>query len=109
MDHVLEAVGACAPIKTAIAIARKGGTVTLIGNISPAIELPLQQVVTRQLRLQGSCAIAGEYPLVLDMMARKKIDVRSIISKIVPLSEGQTWLTKLYNREDNLLKIVMIP
>ncbi|MDR1175074.1 MAG: galactitol-1-phosphate 5-dehydrogenase [Treponema sp.] len=108
-DRVFEAVGATAPIQTAISIVRKGGSVTLIGNVSPAIELPLQSVVTRQINLIGSCAISGEYPLVLDMIARKKIDAASLISKEAPLSEGQIWFDKLYNREDNLLKVVLIP
>jgi (R,R)-butanediol dehydrogenase/meso-butanediol dehydrogenase/diacetyl reductase/L-iditol 2-dehydrogenase len=109
VDRVFEAVGATAPIQTALAIVRKGGSVTLIGNVSPKIELPLQSVVTRQISLFGSCAIAGEYPLVLDLMARKKINVESLISRKAPLSEGQIWFDKLYNREDNLLKVVLIP
>jgi (R,R)-butanediol dehydrogenase/meso-butanediol dehydrogenase/diacetyl reductase/L-iditol 2-dehydrogenase len=108
-DRVFEAVGATAPVQTAVAITRKGGSVTLIGNVSPKIELPLQSVVTRQIRLQGSCAIAGEYPIALDLMARKKIDVRSLISRAAPLSEGQIWFDKLYKREDNLLKVELIP
>jgi (R,R)-butanediol dehydrogenase/meso-butanediol dehydrogenase/diacetyl reductase/L-iditol 2-dehydrogenase len=109
IDRVFEAVGATSPVQTAISIVRKGGTVTLIGNVSAKIEIPLQSVVTRQVRLQGSCAIAGEYPIALDLMARKKINVSSLISKSAPLSEGQIWFDKLYNREDNLLKVVLIP
>lgn len=109
IDRVFEAAGAAAPIKTAVSIVRKGGSVTLIGNLSPVIELPLQSVVTRQVRLQGSCAIAGEYPIALDLMARKRINVRSLISKTAPLSEGQLWFDKLYNRDDNLLKVVLLP
>jgi threonine dehydrogenase-like Zn-dependent dehydrogenase len=109
VDCAIEAVGATAPINTAISITRKGGSVTLIGNVSPKVEIPLQSVVTRQIRLQGSCAIAGEYPVVLDMMARKKFDASSIISKVAPLSEGDMWMKKLYNREDNLLKVVLKP
>ena len=109
IDRVFEAVGASSPVQTAISIVRKGGSVTLIGNISEKIEIPLQSVVTRQIRLQGSCAIAGEYPIALDLMAKRKIDVRSLISKIAPLSEGQIWFDKLYNREDNLLKVILLP
>jgi (R,R)-butanediol dehydrogenase/meso-butanediol dehydrogenase/diacetyl reductase/L-iditol 2-dehydrogenase len=108
-DRVFEAVGASAPIQTALGLVRKGGSVTLIGNVSPKIELPLQSVVTRQISLFGSCAIAGEYPLVLDLIARKKINAESLISEKRPLSEGQIWFDKLYNREDNLLKVVLIP
>ncbi|HCS35772.1 MAG TPA: galactitol-1-phosphate 5-dehydrogenase, partial [Sphaerochaeta sp.] len=98
-----------APIKTAISIVRKGGSVTLIGNVSPMIELPLQPVVTRQITLYGSCAMAGEYPLVLDLMARKKIDVMPLVSARAPLSEGQQWFERLYAREAGLLKVVLEP
>lgn len=106
---VYEAVGASSPINTAISLVRKGGTVVLVGNITPTIELPLQSVVTRQIRLQGSCAINGEYPAVLKMMADKKLDVTDLISKVAPLNEGKIWFDKLYNREDNLLKVVLVP
>lgn len=109
VDHAFEAVGATGPIQTAIAIVRKGGAVILIGNLHPKVEIPLQSVVSRQIRLHGSCAIAGEYPIALDLMARGKIDVRPIISKIAPLSEGPLWFDKLYRREDKLLKVVLLP
>jgi (R,R)-butanediol dehydrogenase/meso-butanediol dehydrogenase/diacetyl reductase/L-iditol 2-dehydrogenase len=109
VDRAIEAVGASAPIRTAISIVRKGGSITLVGNISPSVDLPLQAIVTRELRLQGSCAIAGEYPIALDLMARKKIDVKPLISAKAPLSEGDAWMNKLYNREGNLLKVVLLP
>ena len=35
-------VGATSPIKMAVASVRKGGTVTLVGNLSPTIDFPLQ-------------------------------------------------------------------
>ena len=108
-DRVIEAVGSSAPINTAISIVRKGGSVTLVGNISPSVEIPLQAVVSRELSLKGSCAISGEYPLALDLMARKKIDVKALISATAPLSEGEAWMNKLYNREGNLLKVVLLP
>ena len=108
-DRGFEAVGATAPIKTAIAATRKGGSVTLIGNVSPNVEIPLQSVVTRQISLLGSCATAGEYPLVLDLLARRKIDARSIISAIAPLSEGASWFARLHAREKGLLKVVLEP
>ncbi|MFZ3109601.1 MAG: galactitol-1-phosphate 5-dehydrogenase, partial [Rectinemataceae bacterium] len=96
-------------IATAIGAARKGGSVTLIGNVSPKVEIPLQAVVTRQLTLFGSCAMAGEYPLVLDLLARGIIDAGSIISATAPLSEGASWFARLYAREKGLLKVVLVP
>jgi len=108
-DRSFEAVGATLPIGTAIASTRKGGSVTLIGNVSPKVEIPLQAVVTRQISLLGSCATAGEYPLVLDLLARGRIDAKSIVSAIAPLSEGASWFARLHAREKGLLKVVLEP
>jgi L-iditol 2-dehydrogenase len=108
-DAVLEAVGSTAPIQTAIAAVRKGGTVTLIGNVSPTIELPLQQVVSRQIRLQGSCASAGEYPTCIDLMARGAIRVDDLISACTPLEGAAGWFDRLYRREPNLMKVIVQP
>jgi L-iditol 2-dehydrogenase len=109
VDVAFEAVGATAPIATAIACLRKGGSLTLIGNASPKVELPLQEVVTRQIAIRGSCAIAGEYRIALDLMARGKVDARAIVSAVAPLSEGAGWFGRLYAREAGLLKVVLEP
>ena len=109
VDRVFEVVGATESIKTAVSIVRKGGSVTLVGNARPNVEIPLQAVVSRQISLQGSCAICGEYEMALDLMARKKVNVKALLSATAPLSEGELWMNKLYNREGNLLKVVLIP
>ncbi len=108
-DVVWEAVGATDPIHTAIACVRKGGTVTLIGNIRPTIDLPLQSVVTREVRLQGSCASAGEYPACIALMARGAIDVSPMLTAKAPLEDGARWFERLYAHEPNLMKIVLEP
>jgi L-iditol 2-dehydrogenase len=108
-DAVLEAVGSTAPIRTAIDAVRKGGTVTLIGNFSANIELPLQLVVTRQIRLQGSCASAGEYPKCIELMASGAIRVDSLISARTPLEDAASWFDRLYRHEPNLMKVIVQP
>jgi L-iditol 2-dehydrogenase len=108
-DAVLEAVGSTAPIQTAIAAVRKGGVVTLIGNFSATIELPLQQVVTRQIRLQGSCASAGEYPKCIELMASGAIRVDNLISACTPLEDAAAWFDRLYRHEPNLMKVIVQP
>ena len=108
-DVAIECVGATDPVRTAIAGVRKGGAVTLVGNVAPDIDLPLQSVVTRQIRLQGSCASNGEYPACIDMMARGAITVDRLISAVVPLEEGPSWFDRLYRHEPNLMKIILRP
>ena len=108
-DVAFEVVGVPDAVKTAIDSVRKGATVTLVGNLSPTAEIPLQAIVTQQIRLQGSCAICGEYPAVLDMIARKEVNVDAILSAEAPLSEGADWFRRLYNKEPGLIKVVLIP
>ncbi len=108
-DVAFEVVGISATVKTAIHCVRKGATVTLVGNLSTTVEIPLQDVVTRQLRLQGSCSICGEYPAVLDMIARKEVNVDAILSAEAPLSEGAEWFQRLYNKEPGLIKVILKP
>ena len=108
-DVAFEVVGISDTVKTAIDSVRKGATVTLVGNLSPTAEIPLQAVVIQQLRLQGSCGICGEYPAVLDMIARKEVNVDAILSAEAPLSEGAEWFHRLYNKEAGLIKVVLKP
>jgi L-iditol 2-dehydrogenase len=104
-----EAVGATPTVQTAIQCVRKGGTVTLVGNVSPAVELPLQAVVTRELTLHGSCASSGEYPECIDLIASGAVDVTPLLSATTSLNEAPRWFERLYAREPGLMKVVVKP
>jgi len=108
-DVALECVGLSSTVNLAIEGVRKGGAVTLVGNIAPAVELGLQSVVTRQIRLQGSCASSGEYPTCIELMSRGAIQVGPLLSAIAPLEEGAEWFRRLYAKEPGLLKVVLRP
>jgi L-iditol 2-dehydrogenase len=109
VDLAYEAVGRSETVNVAIDCTQKGGTVTLIGNIQPEVTLPLQKVVTRQLRLQGSCASAGEYPQAIELIAGGELEVDPLITAIAPLEEGPRWFARLHAREPNLMKVILTP
>jgi L-iditol 2-dehydrogenase len=109
VDAAFEVVGLPATVKTAIEAVRKGGSITLVGNLKPQVELPLQAVVTRELTLIGTCASAGEYPACLDLIASGKINVTDFISATPPLEEGAEWFERLYAGEKGLMKVLLKP
>jgi L-iditol 2-dehydrogenase len=109
VDIAFEAVGRDQTISTAIDCVRKGGTVTLIGNVTPEVRLPLQKVVSRQLRLQGTAASCGEYPQAIELIANGTIQVKPLITATAPLQEGPQWFERLYRGEPGLMKIVLTP
>jgi L-iditol 2-dehydrogenase len=106
-DVAVEAVGTEATVQTAIGALRKGGALTLVGNLTPSVAFPLQAVVTRQLTLAGSCSSAGEYPACLDLLGRRAIKTEALMSATPPLAEGAAWFKRLYDKEPGLLKVVL--
>jgi L-iditol 2-dehydrogenase len=109
VDAVIEAVGHAKTILAAIDAVRKGGRISLVGNLAQELPLPLQKIVVRQIRLQGSCASSGEYPLAIELIAAGKIQVKPLITAIAPLEEGPAWFERLYNHEPNLMKVILSP
>ncbi len=108
-DVAFEVVGIAPTLRTAIASLKKGGTLTLVGNLSPSVDFPLQAVVTRQLTLNGSCSSAGEYPACLELISSGRADIESFISAVAPMSEGADWFKRLYAGERGLMKVILQP
>ena len=108
-DRAFEAVGITTTIETAVATLRKGGSLTLVGNLSPVVEIPLQKIVAYEISLYGSCASQGEYPACLDMIANGAIIVDQIISAVAPLEDGVSWFKRLYDCDPGLLKVILVP
>ncbi len=109
VDVVVEAVGITPAIYSAIDCVKKGGSVILVGNVTPKVTIPLQKVVSRQIRLQGSCASSGEYPRAIELMSKGEVRVKPLITAIAPLADGPRWFERLHAREPNLMKVVLEP
>ncbi len=108
-DATFEVVGAAAPLDLAIRTARKGGQVILIGNLQPNTPFPLQEVVTRQLTIRGSCSCAGEYPEAIRRIQDGSINVKPLLSAVAKLADGADWFARLYDNKEGLLKVVLTP
>ena len=100
-DVSFEAVGMSVTVDLALRCLRKGGAATLVGNVSPKIEFPLQVAVTRELSIYGSCASRGEYTACLDMLARG--DLKAEPSS-APQGPAGARLERLYRGEPGLLQ-----
>jgi L-iditol 2-dehydrogenase len=108
-DVAFEVAGVGDTVAAAIRSVRKGGTVVLIGNLAPAVDLPLQTVVTREIAVLGSCGSNGEIPECIDLLARGAIDVDPIISLKAPLEAGPDLFARLYGGDRSLMKVILEP
>ena len=108
-DCSFEAVGHTLPLATAIGCVRKGGRVGLIGNLSAKTEFPLQQVVTREITLFGSCASAGEFAEAVRLIGDGKVSIDPLITDRGGLEEGPDLFDRLYRNEPGHLKVILTP
>jgi L-iditol 2-dehydrogenase len=109
VDVAFEAVGITATVDLAVRALRRGGVATLVGNVTPKIDFPLQIAVTRELTVLGSCASRGEYPACIDMLSRGVLNPLPLIGAVAPLSQGAEWFARLQRKEPGLLKVILQP
>ncbi len=109
VDVSFEAAGMEKSVNLAIDCTRSGGTVVLVGNSSKTVSFPVQKVVTKQLTIQGSCAIRGEYETVLDFISRGMISVNDTITAVAPLKDGAEWFSRLKNNQAGPGKVILVP
>ncbi|EEY68512.1 sorbitol dehydrogenase, putative [Phytophthora infestans T30-4] len=89
-DVVIDASGAEPCIQTAIYVARSGGTFTQGGMGKTDIMFPIGIMCGKELLVTGSFRYsAGDYQLALDMVASGQLNVKGLISKIVPFEEAK--------------------
>lgn len=105
-DAVLEAVGIQPTINTALAITRKGGALTLIGNVAPRVEMGLQEIVTREISIYGVCASNGEYADCVELVASGRINVAPMISEYAHVEDGQAVFDRLYRGAEANIRTV---
>lgn len=108
-DIAMEVVGAAPTLEKAVKAVRKGGRVGLVGNVVAEVPLALQWVVTREISLIGSCAAAGECTEALDAIAAGEIQVKPLISAVVPLEEGADYFRRSREGKEGLLKVLLKP
>lgn len=108
-DIAMEVVGIDPTIQLAVRSVRKGGKVGAVGNLKAMVQFPLQDIVTREITVYGSCASSGEYAEALAAVADGSINVKALTSATASIADGQEWFNKLYNREGDLLKVILHP
>lgn len=108
-DAAFDVIGLEGTVGLCIRHLRDGGALGLIGNVQKQIAFPLQDVVTREIRLSGSYGSAREYDRCLQTIADREITVSDMVSAVAPMSEGNGWFQRLHDPAQGLLKVVLVP
>jgi len=85
-DAVLVCARGGRVLNQAIEMVRHGGTISLTGFMRP-VETDAALLVAKRLTVRGH--IGGSIIAALNLMANKSVDVRPLISEIMPLADVQ--------------------
>jgi L-idonate 5-dehydrogenase len=68
---------------------KRGGTIVQIGSIGSEVELPANLIMAKELRYMGSFRYGDIYPLSMDLLTSRRVDVRPLVSATFPRAESR--------------------
>ncbi|MBS7614486.1 galactitol-1-phosphate 5-dehydrogenase [Candidatus Bathyarchaeota archaeon] len=107
-DVVFEAVGLEATVQQGLRMLGIGGKLTIIGMLSKNMSLDVLSIVTRELQIRGSYAYAqDDFRRAFNYLCNRKIDVKRLITNVMPLEKVKEGFEMLSEKRGNVLKIIL--
>lgn len=107
-DVSIEAVGVKPTVEQALSALKEQGTCVWIGNSAKMVEINMQDVVTRELKIFGSYIYTHEeFGEVIEFIQKNKLDLSQVISKKVPLEQAATMFQELAEHSEKYLKCIV--
>jgi L-iditol 2-dehydrogenase len=109
-DLVFEAVGTADGSRTAVELARRGGTVVLEGISGQAGGIDADAVVLGHLRVQGVFgASRNAWRWVIELFKLGLLDTKPLVTHSFPLEQYDTAFTTLTDRTGEAIKVQLTP
>jgi L-iditol 2-dehydrogenase len=109
-DFVFEATGTVDGARSAVELARRGGTVVLEGISGQPGGIDADAVVLGHLRIQGVFgASRNAWRWVTDLFAARLLDTEPLVSRSFPLEEHAAAFAALTDRAGDALKVQLRP
>jgi L-iditol 2-dehydrogenase len=108
VDVAFEAVGATPTVQQAMSALRFNGTAVWIGNSAKMININMQEIVTRELKVFGTFLYTfKEFEEVVNILNSGKLNVDPMISLEVPLEKGIDLFVQLAKDPGPMIKVVL--
>jgi threonine dehydrogenase-like Zn-dependent dehydrogenase len=86
-DLVIETTGAPDPTSEAFTVVKRGGTILVLGICEEPVEADFMRGVLNELKVVFSYLGYEEFPEAIELISNSSIDVKPLISKIIPLDK----------------------
>lgn len=109
IDFSIEAVGIAPTAKNSLECLKIGGTAIWIGNAQKIIEVNMQNIVTKELKIKGNYVYDLDgFADSLRLLSERKINIKPLITHSYKLEDGvQAFKDLENNREGKMLKVML--
>lgn len=105
-DAVIDASGAEPSIQTSLHVVRRGGTYVQGGMGRADITFPIMALCLKEVTAKGSFRYgSGDYKLAVELVAAGKVDVKRLVSGVVPFREAEDAFKKV--KEGEVIKMLI--
>jgi len=106
VDTSFEAVGSNVTFTQALEYTRKGGNVVVVGVFEkPETEFNIMNIVNKELNVFGSLVYRWDYPKAIKLIENKKVNVKDMVSDVIPLERIKEGFERMLKREKGVIKI----
>jgi 2-desacetyl-2-hydroxyethyl bacteriochlorophyllide A dehydrogenase len=111
VDVAMEFVGVGKTFEQAIASIRRGGKVVLGGVGTDVVGLSMREMTAKEAVIYGVQAFVAhrEYPVLLEMVRKKQLNAKRIVTHRVKLADVNRGLDILRTQEGNPIRVVINP
>ena len=106
-DAVFEVVGKEETAELSLEIARKAGKIFILGIFESPARLDLMQIVKKELVVCGSYTCAFSFPEAIELAAQGRVDLKSLITHVYPVSEGEKAFEEASRYEGSRIKTLI--
>jgi 2-desacetyl-2-hydroxyethyl bacteriochlorophyllide A dehydrogenase len=108
IDVALEAVGIGPTVAQAMSVLKTQGTCVWVGNSAKTVELNMQDVVTKELKIFGTYIYTHEeFGETIDFLAKNDLDLSTLITKEISIEEAPEMFEELVTATEKYLKVVV--
>jgi threonine dehydrogenase-like Zn-dependent dehydrogenase len=107
--RVIECAGTAEGVRQACEAVAKGGTVSVVSLPAQEVAIPIRRIVLDEIDLRGNRANPNTLEPSIAMIRENRLDLGSLVTHSLPLSEFATALDIFVQRKDHSLKVVLKP
>ena len=106
-DVVFEAAGNQKTAAQTLLLAKRGGTIVIIGNIVGQTPFNFQMFVNKELNLRSSFRYRNVFPPAIEAVATGKVDISQIVSKVYDFEQSQMAFEDSISDKEGMVKAVV--